>query len=348
MKPTFPATPAAALEVSSIKRVIFDLLPGVCLCGVIAAGAMALRDMSGIAALSPMIVSAAIGVALRNVRLVPIKARDGISFSMKRILRLAIILLGLQLTVQQSISMGVIGLAIVATVLAATFLFTIWLGRLIGVDHRLAELIAAGTSICGASAIVATNIVTKTSEDNVVYAVASVTVFGSISILAYPVIGLLLGLDRHTYGLWSGTSIHEIAQVVAAVFPFGEESGQFAMIAKLSRVAMLVPVITILGVFAHRRATTEDVVAAKRLPKPWFILGFIVMIVLNSTFAIAPDVKSLIAQFTAFLLALALAAMGLETDFRKLYAKGLRPLALGAASWIFIATLSLGLIELLT
>jgi uncharacterized integral membrane protein (TIGR00698 family) len=116
--------------------------------------------------------------------------------------------------------------------------FTIWFGKLIGVDRKLTELIAAGTSICGASAVIATNTVTNTHGEDVAYAVACVTIFGSLSMLAYPLLPILLHLDPQAYGLWAGASIHEIAMVVAAAFQNGQAARQFGTIAKLSRVMM--------------------------------------------------------------------------------------------------------------
>jgi uncharacterized integral membrane protein (TIGR00698 family) len=282
---------------------------------------------------------------IKNIGIVPSLARPGILFSMRRVLRLAIILLGLQLTAYQLVSVGGTGLAIVATSLVATFVFTNWLGRRMGVDPKLAELIAAGTSICGASAVVATNAVTRAPDDDVVYAVACVTVFGSLAMILYPTAAVLLHLDAHAYGLWTGASIHEIAQVVAASFQLGQGAGEIGTIVKLSRVIMLAPLVITLGLMVRQRAPGSD--PAARPPLPWFVAGFIAMIALNSLVTIAPVIKADVAQLTTFLLALALAGMGLETDFRKLKAKGVGPLLLGAASWLFIGSLSLGLIELI-
>ncbi len=144
---------------------------------------------------------------------------------MKRILRFAIILLGLQLTLTQVSEVGAIGVGIIAATLAATFLVTKWVGALIGVPRKMAELIAAGTAICGASAVIATNTVTDAHDEDVAYAVACVTVFGSLSMFLYPLLPAVLHLGPHAYGLWTGASIHEIAQVVAAAFQDGREAG---------------------------------------------------------------------------------------------------------------------------
>jgi uncharacterized integral membrane protein (TIGR00698 family) len=337
--------PAAAAKIRSA----FGILPGVVLTAVIAAMAFALRQIPYISILSPIILSIAIGMALHNFVGTPALAKPGVAFSMRRILRFAIILLGLQLTAAQLVEVGGTGLAIIAMALAATFLFTQQLGRLIGVDRKLSQLIAAGTSICGASAVIATNTVTDAPDEDVAYAVACVTVFGSIAMFVYPLLPGLLHLDPHTFGLWSGASIHEIAQVVAAAFQDGRRAGEFATIAKLARVMMLAPVVIILGFFAARRARLGgEGQSNARVPMPWFVLGFIALVFVNSAVAIPPETRNVIVTATTFLLSMALAAMGLETDIRKLHAKGLRPLLLGASAFLFISSFTLLLIKILT
>src|ERR1700675_3751646 len=132
----------------------------------------------------------------------------GVKFSLRWLLRGAIILLGLQLTANQVIEIGGRGLGIIVTTLLATFAFTVWMGNRLGVEPKLAQLIAAGTSICGASAVIATNTVTDAHDEDVAYAVACVTVFGSVAMFGYPLLPGLLHLDPHAFGLWTGASIH--------------------------------------------------------------------------------------------------------------------------------------------
>jgi uncharacterized integral membrane protein (TIGR00698 family) len=343
-----PASPSALLK--QLARRSYGILPGLLLTTAIAGSAFALRQVPGIAVFSPMIISILLGIAFHNIVGTPAIAQKGIAFSLRRLLRLAIILLGLQLTVAQIMAVGPSGIVVIVATLVTTFAFTTWAGRLIGVDRKLTQLIAAGTSICGASAVVAANTATHAGEEDVAYAVACVTVFGTIAMFVYPMLPELLHLDPHAFGLWTGSSIHEIAQVVAAAFQDGQRAGEFGTIAKLSRVVLLAPMVIGMGVVASKRASRRAAGAqetAGHLPIPWFVLGFIALIALNSAVSVPPEAKSWIALVTGFLLSVALAAMGLVTDLRKLTARGVRPALLGLVASLFISSFSLMLIKLL-
>jgi len=331
----------------SIGAVVTGVAPGLFLTGTIAALAFALRELPGVAILSPMIIATFLGMALHNLVGMPDWAKAGVIFSLRRVLRLGIILLGFQLVLTQVLQVGVTGVAVILASLLGTFLFTKWLGKVTGVDPRLAELIAAGTSICGASAVIATNTVTQARDEDVAYAVACVTLFGSLAMFVYPMLAAPLNLTPEVFGLWSGSSIHEIAQVVAAAFQDGERAGEIATIAKLTRVMMLAPMVIILGVVSARRAAHAlDPAGRKAPPTPWFVLGFIALMIVNSAVTIPAGPRHWIIASTTFLLSMALAAMGLETDFRKVKAEGFKPAALAAAAWIFIGGFSLALIKL--
>lgn len=341
---TAPASLAGRRLFSSAR----ELGPGLALTGLIAGLGFALNRLPHMAVLSPLILSIILGMAVHNGVGTPAACRPGVKFALRRILRLAIMLLGFQLTVDQVLAVGGAGLAVVVSSLAATFIFTVWLGRRLGVDEKLSRLIAAGTSICGASAVIAANTVTEGSDEDVAYAVACVTVFGSLAMLLYPALAVPLHLDASAFGLWAGASIHEIAQVVAAAFQNSKEAGDLATIAKLSRVALLAPVVLLLGFAASRAARRRGESGASRAaaPFPWFVIGFVSVIGFNSLDLVPHQDRAVLVQVTTFLLSVALAAMGLETDLRKLKAEGLRPLLLGAGAWLFIAGFSLLLVKL--
>jgi uncharacterized integral membrane protein (TIGR00698 family) len=197
--------------------------------------------------------------------------------------------------------------------------------------------------------VVATNTVTRAPDEDVAYAVACVTIFGSIAMFVYPLLSNVLQLDPHHFGLWAGASIHEIAQVVAATFQQSPEAGEFGTITKLARVMMLAPVVITLGLLATQRARAIGTDSGStKVPMPWFAFGFVAMVILNSLVDVPHVAMSVIIPITTFLLTMALAAMGLETNIRKFRAKGPRPLLLGAAAFLFIASFSLALVALMT
>lgn len=327
--------------------------PGLVLLTAIAGLAFGLRQIPGLAVLSPLFLAIILGVAFHNLVGTPSAAMAGIAFSLRRVLRLAIILLGLQLTVMQVVQVGSKGVGVLVVSLLATFAFTTWAGRAIGVDRKLTQLIAAGTSICGASAVIATNTVTRAQDEDVAYAVACVTVFGTIAMFIYPLLPELLHLDARAYGLWTGASIHEIAQVVAAAFQGGQQAGETGTIVKLSRVVLLAPMVIAIGIIpaigaARREEAVHGTVATMgKLPVPWFVLGFVGLVGINSLVVIPADVKLWLVTLTTFLLSVALAGMGMVTDLRKLTARGIRPAVLGLVASLFITGLSLTLIKLL-
>src|ERR1700751_2470811 len=299
---------AQAIPARSDLRSALAPLPGIALTAAIAVAAFLARSIPGIATFSPMILAILIGIAFHNVVGPPLAARPGIVFSLRRLLRAAIVLRGFQLRLTQIDSGGTTGLVIVVTPLTATFVFIVAAGRVLGVDPKLTELIAAGTSICGASAIVAANTVTEVQDEDVAYAVACVTIFGSVGMFVYPLLFRVLHLDAQAYGLWTGSSIHEIAQVVAAAFQNGQRAGEVGTTVKLARVALLAPVVFALRLKARLVADSAATKSA-RPSLPWFVLGFIAVVCINSAIDIPADIKKMIVTLTTFLLSVALAAM---------------------------------------
>lgn len=345
--PTSP-TPAASIaldERPSPVGWLVRLAPGLAFAAAVAALAYGLRLLPGLGAFSPMIIAILVGIVIRNVTGTHAMLRPGIAFSMRRLLRAAIILLGVQLTFAQVAMTGIRGVLVIVAAVSCTFLFTLAVGRLLGVDRPLTRLIAAGTSICGASAVAAANSVVDADDEDVAYAVACVTVFGSISMFAYPLLEQVLHLTVRDYGLWAGSSIHEIAQVVAATFAVGKEAGEFGTVAKLTRVMAIAPVVLAMAAVAVRSGATPAGGRTKA-PMPWFVFGFIALVALNSMVALPATAKAEISQLSTFLLTMALAAMGLETDIVKLRARGVRPALLGAIASLFIASLTLTLIRI--
>lgn len=323
-------------------------LPGVALCVAIAAVASACRMIPGASAISPMVIAFAIGIGVSALAGMPRRATTGVRFTAKNLLRIGVAFLGLQLTVHQLAQLGIRTIVIVIAVLITTFICSRWFGRrVLGVDAALAELIAAGTAICGASAIIATNAVTGAKDQDVGYAVACVSLLGTVSMIVYPLLFGVLHLDIHTYGLWAGSSVHEVAQVVAAAFQVDPAAVQLAVPVKLARVAMLAPLVLTLGTLRFRR---RHETAAKRFQLrqifPLFMLGFVALVALNSVADIPAMWRGWIVQTTTFVLTMSLAAIGLETSLRDLHHKGVRPMILTVIAALFIASLSLTLIKI--
>ena len=323
-----------------------SIWPGICLSTIIAGAAFAVHGLPGFSIFSPLILAITIGVVFHNVIGMPARAQRGVSISVRTLLRLAIVLLGFQFTWQEMGMLGWSGVAIIATTLVTSFTVTTCLGRWLGVDAGLTRLIAAGTAICGASAIAAANTVTDAPEEDVVYAIACISIFGSLAMFIYPWMPSLLQLDSFAYGLWAGASIHEIAQVVAAGFAVGDDAGTYAVIAKLTRVMMLVPLLIILGAVAARQIRAGATRRSTNPPLPWFVLGFIAVSGINSFIDFPDAVNTTLATLTSFLMAISLAALGLQTDAVRLLAKGLRPFLLAAFSALFIAAFAFMLVKI--
>jgi uncharacterized integral membrane protein (TIGR00698 family) len=337
------------LSIPHFKSTVADLLPGLLLTSVLALIVTNLQQLPGVNIFSPLILAVLVGTLIRNTVGIRLIYKSGITFSLKKILRLAVVLLGFKLSFSQVFSIGPTGLIIIIVTLVSAFTFTCWFGEYLGVDRKLAQLIAAGTSICGASAVLATNGVIKGTDEDAAYAVTIVTLFGTISMLLYPILDLLFQTSPREFGLWCGVSIHDVAQVVAAAFQKGKESGEIATISKLSRVIFLIPLLVGLGTLSTNQipeSKRPNQPKAPKLPVPWFVFSFIMLVILNSFSVFPLALKDAIAQGNQFLLTLSLAAMGLETNIFKMKETGLTPLILGAGSWLFISGLSLGLITI--
>jgi uncharacterized integral membrane protein (TIGR00698 family) len=319
-----------------------SILPGLLLSLALAAMSIRLKDATGIAALNPVVVALVAGIALRAAFGLSPALRPGTAFAVRPVLRAAIVLLGLQVTLGQLASVGAGALGLAFCSVALTVPFTIWLGARLGVNPALAQLIGTGTGICGASAIVAANQVSRGSQEDVAYALAVITLCGTASLILYPALAPLLGLDARAYGLWAGSSIHEVVQAVGAAAAGGRVATEFGTITKLARVVLLAPAVLALGAWVRRsqpRGLGEG--ARLKAPMPWFAFGFLAMVAIASTRLLPPVVEQASRVLVPLMLAASVAALGLNTDLAALRAKGLRPLLLGIGATLFIAAIGL-------
>jgi uncharacterized integral membrane protein (TIGR00698 family) len=329
-----------------LKALAAAIGPGLALTTAIAVVAFAAHELPGLSLFNPMVLGLAIGIAWRNVAGLPLRFATGLVFSQRTILRVAIVLLGLQITAADIVGVGATGLAIVVVTLVVTFVVTVRLGALMKIDSGLVELLAAGTSICGASAIVAVNTVTRARDENVAYAVACITVCGSVAIFVFPAVSSFAHLTDRAYGLWAGSSIHEIAQVVAAAYQDGPIAGAFATLVKLTRILMLGPMVMVLGLFAVRRIASASTGSRQVARFPWFIAGFLALAALNSVTSIPAPAMDVVRPLTTFFLTVALSAFGLGVNVGLIRSTGTKPFLLCVLASLFIAGLSLGLIAL--
>ncbi len=295
---------------------------------------------------SPLVLAVVLGALISNFGLLPETCRLGLGFSARNLLRLGIVLLGLQLSFTQVRELGAPGLALVIIVVTVTFTGTQWLGKKLGLSSGLSLLVATGFSICGASAIAAMRPVSDADDDDMAYAIALVTICGTLAIFLLPVTGEIIGFSGAQFGSWVGASVHDVAQTVATASSGNDDAQHAAIVVKLTRVMLLAPLVA--GVsFARRRKqkiahTTRSSNENAKLPPvvPLFIIGFIATVTINSVFNLPNSVLSDAKTVEKALLASALVGLGAGVNARKLRRVGSRPLALGLISWLLIATLS--------
>lgn len=325
-------TASAASPPSRLRTI----LPGLLLC--LAAAGVSYALGLWVRGLSPLIVAIVLGIVAVNTGLLPAATQPGIDFSAKKLLRLGIVFLGLQLSLGGILALGAPILLVVVCIVAGGIVGTILLGRLLRVPEQLTLLVACGFSICGAAAVAGAAGVTDPDdehEEHTVTAVALVVIFGTLMIPIVPFVAPLLGLDHEQSGLFGGGSVHEIAQVVAVGGILGGSALTLAVLVKLARVLMLAPVVALLAVRTRRR----DRAAQTRLPPivPLFIIGFLAMVALRSFAPLPAGVLATGQLLQTGLLAAAMFGLGCGVRIRKLMRVGLRPFALAALATLLVA-----------
>lgn len=285
--------------------------------------------------LSALTVAIVLGMLIGNLAgsRLPAGIAPGIGLAQRQLLRAGVVLYGLRLSFQDVAAVGVHGLLIDVIVVVSTLGLGTWVGRRwFGLDRDTALLTAAGSAICGAAAVLAVERVIRPDPSKVAIAVASVVLFGTLNIFLYPQLYPHLGLDPAAFGLYAGATVHEVAQVVAVGSAIGPETADAAVVVKLTRVLMLVPVLLVLGWREARNGGQRAMVV------PWFAFGFLGVVVLNSLVTIPASMRSALLMLDTLLLATAMAALGIETRLSRLRALGPRPLLLAAVlfGWLSI------------
>lgn len=326
-------------------------LGGVTFTFLIAAIGFALSSLPGFNRLGPLASAIVIAVAYRQVFGYPEVIRKGIQFSAKRLLRVAIILYGLKLNIDVVIHQG-LGLLVrdVAVIIFAIF-FTVWLGKLIKANPSITLLLGIGTGVCGAAAIAAVSPILKTEDDDTAISVGVIALIGTIFSITYTIIRPLLPLTNLDYGIWSGISLHEIAHVALAGAPAGQDALAIALLAKLGRVLLLVPLSFIL-MYWMKRKNTEKEGGETKIEFPWFLIGFIFMslfgsYVLGKSITVSEHMLNEISTFTSFILTSAMVGLGLNVSLRDLRTKAFRPLIAMSITSILLSVLSFFIVTLI-
>jgi uncharacterized integral membrane protein (TIGR00698 family) len=330
------------------------LLPGLALCGgaaAVAAGVNALLPF-----VSALLVAILLGAALAAVRPPAAVVQPGLAFSGRTLLRLGVVLLGLQLSLRQIADLGAGTILLVVAVVVGGIAGTLQLGRLLGLTWSQRLLIACGFSICGAAAVAAVDGTVEADEEEVATAVGLVVVFGTTMIAVLPLLVAVLGLDGHTGGLWAGASIHEVAQVVAAGGIIGGGALGVAVVVKLARVLMLAPVLAWAGWRrrVHLRAAAQASYGADtgasdaadaplKLPPlvPAFVLGFLALVLAHTWLPLPDLVLGPAKVLETLLLSAAMFALGCGVRVGDLRRAGTGPLVLAVLSTAWVAGIGL-------
>jgi uncharacterized integral membrane protein (TIGR00698 family) len=331
---------------------------GIALSAALAALAMGLGGVGWLQShgMSALTVAILLGIVLANTvygRLAG-TCGPGVNFSKQTLLRAGVILYGLRLTLQDIGHVGIAGVLIDAIVLTSTFALAYVLGtRVFGLDRATALLIGAGSAVCGAAAVMAAEPIVRARAEQVTVAVSCVVVFGTFAIFLYP---MLYNLNTHwqlipagarAFGVYAGSTIHEVAQVFAAGRSVSVETADTAVVTKMVRVMMLAPLLIALSAWSTRgagrtHAETGSSIAASAanhtLRIPWFAFGFIAMVLFNSLALLPQGARNALVNVDTFVLAMAMAALGLTTHVTAIRAAGIRPLLLGGIlfAWLIL------------
>lgn len=339
------------LSISKNNKQNFGFSIGVGLTLLIAVCAKWLAYLPVLSIMGQLVIAILIGIAWRAAIGVPEKSAAGTSFSSKKLLRLGIILLGMRLNLTDIVHAGPKVFMLAAIVIGFTLSVVYGLTRLFKVEKRLGILTACGTAICGAAAVVAIAPQIKAKDDETAIGAATVAILGTIFTLAYTFLFPVLGLSSLGYGVFSGATLHEIAHVIAAAAPGGQPSVDMAVIVKLTRVALLVPVAIVVGVWASHAESKEygggaSSTSWRAIPIPWFIIGFLIVSAIHSTGIIPDATAEVIVTLAYMLIAMAMAGLGLNVDldsFRKL---GMKPFVAGLIGSVLLSGLGFLLVHL--
>ncbi|MCW3819815.1 putative sulfate exporter family transporter [Micromonospora sp. DR5-3] len=300
------------------------------------------------------VVGAPVFAVVVGVLLSPLARRrsealaPGLSLAKGLVLQLSVVFLGAALSLDEVLSVGAGSLPVMLGTLGVCLLLAWLVGRWLGVPRDLRTLIGVGTGICGASAIAAATPAIRAKSNDVAYAISTIFLFNVAAVLVFPPLGHALGLSAHAFGLFAGTAVNDTSSVVAAAGAYGQDAAGYAVVVKLARALMIIPVVLVLTTLsrhAERPETSKARLAASLVP--WFLVAFLAVAALNTGGLIPAAAQTALHQAALLFIAIALAAVGLSTDVAALRRAGARPLLLGLILWAAVSSTSLGLQYLL-
>lgn len=319
---------------------ILKLIPGITVSLLIAFVAVFLESLMPIHIIGAAVIAMFIGMIinhfLKNTKILT----AGIKFTSKKILKFAIILLGLSLNITTVLNVGKMSLAVMMFTLLTCFGGGYFIGKALGLNWKLSNLISAGTGICGGSAIAAIAPTIDADDSDVAYAMSATFLFDMAMIVLFPIMGNALGMTDQAFGIWAGTAVNDTSSVVATGYAFSEAAGDYATMVKLTRTLAIIPTVITFAIIQlnikrkemkSAQGSTEDLKMNFSFTKifPWFILGFLAMVIISSVFNIPDVVVSNTKSISKFLMVCALAAIGLNTSFASMKKSGIRPMIHG-------------------
>jgi len=325
-------------------KAIINKLPGIALAAVIAIPAW----LIGLA--FPVIGSPVLGILFGMVLAFwkkPTLFDEGVKYTSKKLLQYSIILLGFSMNLFSIFKVGSQTLVLMAFTLTATFLTAFVAGKLLKLDGNIKTLIGVGTAICGGSAIAATAPVIHADDEEVAHSISTIFLFNVIAAFLFPFLGHVFGMSDHSFGLWAGTAVNDTSSVVAAGYTFSNAAGNLAVIVKLTRTLMIVPVTLVLAIYTSRKEAGSNTSGKSKsgysIAKifPWFVLGFVAASVINTFIPMPHGVDSFLAQAGKFVIVMAMASIGLNTNVVKLVKSGAKPILLGFICWVVLSLTSL-------
>ena len=282
-----------------------------------------------------------IGALVANIRPLPAAFKPGVGYAAKKVLQGAIIVSGFGLSLATVAKTGLATLPVALATIAIALLLAPIIGRLLHLDGALRQLIGVGTAICGASAIAAVATVIEPPDEDIALSVATIFFYNIVAVLVFPPIGHLLHLSQAAFGTWAGTAVNDTSSVVAAGYAYGQTAGAHATIVKLARATLILPIVGAIAITRARARRSEGAAVPWVKIVPWFIVWFLVAALIDTVGLIPASLHGTIAFLSTFLISVALAAIGFQTNIGALVHAGVRPLALGFILWIAVAVTSL-------